>query len=103
MATNSTTLAKKTQSDRARDILIVGVVLIVLGLVFELSGLAVYLEQQSEYNRVSEEARKAGIGTIPGVGAPELFLLYGPLFIAAPIMAAGIVLILSSLRRERGK
>jgi len=103
MATNSTTLARKTQSDRARDILIVGVVLIVLGLVFELFGLAAYLEQQSEYKRVSEEARKMGIGTIPGVGAPDVFLLYGPLFVAAPIMAAGIGLILSSRHRERGK
>ena len=101
MATNSTTLAKKTQSDRARDILIVGVVLIVLGLVFELTGLAMYLDQQSAYNRVSEEARKAGIGTIPGVGAPDLFLLYGPLFVAAPITAAGVVLILSSRHREQ--
>ncbi len=88
-------------SDQGRVLLILGILLIVIGAMVELFGFVIYLHQQSAYREAQDQAERAGLGNIPGVGAPDLLVLIGPLFLAGPLVAAGVILILKSRDNQR--
>lgn len=101
MATNSTTVGSRGGPERATVFLIGGILLIVLGTIFELGGLALYLLQESAFDQAQEQAERAGLDEIPGVSRPDIFVIVGPLLFAAPIIAIGVMLIL--LWRDSGR
>ncbi len=75
--------------------------MIAVGAFITLSGFATFLLQESAFEQAREQAERAGVGAIPGVSEPDTFVIVGPLFFTAPIVALGVILIL--LSRDSGR